>query len=141
MSFRKLFNIFLNKHNKLKGKLPDFLIIGVQKGGTTSLWYHLKEHPQIQMSPNFIGKNSIGKINTKEVHFFDNPKQWGKGISWYKSLFNENSQLQGEATPDYVSDFNAHERMYKDVPNAKLIVILRNPIDRAYSAYNHQIQY
>ena len=93
------------------GKLPDFLVIGVKKGGTTSLWEHLRKHPDIEMSPNFISKFKAGGLNKKEVEFFDNIGNWIKGINWYKSLFNNNGKLQGEATPDYISTKTAHKKI------------------------------
>jgi lipopolysaccharide transport system ATP-binding protein len=120
-----------------RGKIPDFLLIGTQKGGTTSLWHHLKQHPKIEMSPNFV-KFDGNKIRYKEIHFFDNDYIWAKGIRWYKSLFNDNSKLQGEATPEYIALEKNHKRMHKVVPNAKLILILREPTSRAYSSFNHQ---
>lgn len=123
-----------------KTKLPDFLIIGAQKGGTTSLFDHLVKHPKIEMSPNFIDGRFFHYYSQKEVHFFNSNFFFKKGIRWYKSNFNNNKKLQGEKTPNYISDFRAHERMSKVVPDAKLILILRNPIDRAFSAYNHQKQ-
>lgn len=123
-----------------KIKLPDFLIIGTQKGGTTSLFNHLVKHPKIEMSPNFIDGRFFHYYSQKEVHFFNSNFFFKKGIRWYKSIFNNNNKLQGEKTPNYISNFKAHERMFEIVPNAKLILILRNPIDRAFSAYNHQKQ-
>jgi len=123
-----------------KGKLPDFIIIGVQKGGTTSLHDHLKQHPDIEMSPNYVKLGGGGLINIKEIQFFSSKKKWPSKISWYKSLFNNNGKLQGESTPSYIYNFDAHERMFKTVPKAKLILILRNPITRAYSEFNHVYQ-
>ncbi|MBW3020037.1 sulfotransferase domain-containing protein [Candidatus Woesearchaeota archaeon] len=122
----------------MKGKLPDFLIIGTQKGGTVSLWHNLKKHPDIEFCPNFSSSFDDGGDNEREVHFFD--KNWDKGIEWYKSLFNNNSKLQGECTPEYIFYLNSHKRMFETLPNAKLIFIIRNPITRAYSSYNHQLQ-
>lgn len=123
------------------GKLPDFLIIGVQKGGTSSLWYHLQQHPQIEMSPKYTGRITGGqKGSKKEVHFFDDEEVWNKGIYWYKSLFNNNGKLQGEATPAYISKKVYCQRMFEVIPKAKLILILRDPVSRALSAYNHARQ-
>ncbi len=71
------------------------------------------------------------------MHFFDNRENWEKGISWYGDLFRHPELLQGEKTPNYLPNHEAHERMASTVPHAKLIVCLRNPVDRAYSAWNH----
>ena len=59
---------------------------------------------------------------------------------WYKSLFNKNDKLQGEANPSYYAATEFHERMYKIIPNAKLILLIRNPVNRAFSAFNHMVR-
>lgn len=124
-----------------KTKLPDFLVIGVQKSGTTSLHYHLNKHPQIELVPNFINLGGdTPNSKEKEIHFFDRDKNCTKGIHWYKSNFNNNRKLQGEITPDYISSPLAIERISKTLPHTKLIIILRNPVTRALSAFNHQKQ-
>jgi hypothetical protein len=116
--------------------LPDFLVIGAQKGGTTSLYNYLIEHPGI--IPAF----------TKEVHFFDT--YFHKGLPWYRAnfptyaekyyleRFHKQKCLTGEATPYYLFHPHAPGRVAKTLPEAKFIVLLRNPIDRAYSQYAHQ---
>jgi len=118
--------------------LPDFIIIGAQKGGTTSLYKHLTEHPKI--------------IRTlrKEIHFFDN--NFSKGLSWYQSHFKQNplffiilrkkkfkDSITGEASPYYIFHPHAPSRISKIIPNVKLIAMLRNPVDRAFSHYNHMV--
>jgi hypothetical protein len=120
--------------------LPEFLIIGVQKGGTTSLYRYLEQHPCV--APAFA----------KEVHFFDNHTRdykYGKGLSWYRSHFvystskiyhqtvHRQNLITGEGSPDYIFDPNAPQRIAAALPHVKLIVILRNPVDRAYSHYMH----
>ncbi|MDQ4131308.1 MAG: sulfotransferase domain-containing protein [Actinomycetota bacterium] len=105
------------------GRLPTFLIIGAQRAGTTSLTRYLDEHPQIYM------------YRAKEARFFD--RHYGRGLDWYRSLFREaasGSEL-GEASPNYMYDEAAVPRMAEAVPNARLVAILRNPVDRAYSHY------
>lgn len=113
--------------------LPDFLIIGAPRSGTTSLYYYLAEHPQIFLS------------TTKELHFFDD--NYAKGLRWYRTQFPTIMQkyysrhllhldlLVGEATPAYLFYPHVPERMSKVLPNVKLIVLLRNPVDRAFSHY------
>jgi len=106
-------------------KLPDYLIIGVQRAGTTFLRSCLNKHPDITMT-DWRHKNTHN-----EVHFFT--QNWHRGIDWYKNLFR--GKCSGEKTPEYITSKVAIQRMSRVVPNAKLIVSLRNPIDRAYSQF------
>ncbi len=108
-------------------KLPNFIIVGSQKAGTTTLARNLAKVPEVFMANN----NSI----EGEPHFFD--YKWERGIDWYQSLFETDKGIIGEKTPNYLSYYDAHSRMHSVVPQAKLIILLRNPIDRAYSAWNH----
>jgi len=107
--------------------LPTFLGIGAQRSGTTWLDSQLRTHPQIYLP-----------IRRKEVHFFD--KYFDRGLAWYQNFFprKQNAsrfQAIGEITPKYVYSADAPARIHKLLPNCKLIVILRNPVDRAYSQY------
>jgi hypothetical protein len=116
--------------------LPDFLIIGAQRCGTTSLQRYLIQHPCVV--PAF----------RKEVHFFD--KNLRKGIGWYKEHFPllahkyyrtavlRRGFVTGEATAAYIFYPHAAKKILETVPHARLIVLLRNPIDRAYSHYQHE---
>lgn len=103
--------------------LPTFLIVGAAKAGTTALAAYLGAHPQVFMSEE------------KELHFFD--EHYSRGVAWYAEQFGpaRGEIAVGEATPTYLFDERAIERMASVVPEAKLIAILRNPIDRAYSHY------
>ncbi|MFY9588073.1 MAG: sulfotransferase [Actinomycetota bacterium] len=103
--------------------LPNFLIIGAPKAGTTALAASLAAHPQVYVAPE------------KEVHFFDD--QWARGLDWYAERFAgaREERALGEASPTYMYVDPALERIAETVPAAKLIVCLRNPIDRAYSHY------
>jgi len=109
------------------GALPDFLIIGAPKCGTTSLYYLLTGHPHIKLAA------------AKELHFFSS--HFDLGIEWYRRCFPQPTlkdgrlTITGEATPTYLSDLHAPERVAGVVPQARLIVLLRNPVDRAYSRY------
>lgn len=118
------------------GGLPDFLIIGTQKGGTTSLYRYLLKHP-----------NVLPPVK-KEVHYFD--IRFHKPIEWYRSFFPDLTQspttgsngkplLTCEATPYYLFHPQVPKRMAAVLPDAKLIVILRNPVDRAYSNYRMEV--
>lgn len=112
--------------------LPDFIIIGAQRCGTTSLYNYLIKHPGIL--PAF----------RKEIHFFD--VNFGKGIGWYRAHFPTQALLEtknaqvGEATPYYLFHPAVPERMFKLIHQAKLIILLRNPIDRAYSQYVFEVR-
>jgi hypothetical protein len=117
-------------------KKPDFIIIGAQKAGTTSVYNYLIKHPNVLASFR------------KEVCFFD--YCYYKGMKWYNNHFPSKLTelfykyilrrrlLTGEATPDYFVHPNAPKRISETLPDVKLILVLRNPIDRAYSHYNHE---
>ena len=102
--------------------LPTFLIVGVPKAGTTSLAAYLSAHLEVFMTAE------------KELHYFDTD---GHDEDWYRAQFagSEAARAVGEATPTYLYRERALKRMAALVPDAKLIVIMRNPVDRAYSHY------
>jgi hypothetical protein len=116
--------------------LPDFLIIGTQRGGTTSLYKYLVQHPD------------VAHALTKELRFFD--LNYHRGIDWYRSRFPTEGYRRrvrrrrgvdlvvGEASPDYLFHPHVPARVASALPAVKLIVLLRNPVDRAYSHYWHQ---
>ena len=106
-------------------QLPSFLIVGAMRSGTTTLSRVLGSHPDV-----FVARQ-------KEVHFFDN--HYDRGTDWYREQFRTATpgQLIGEATPHYMYHPAVAERMATTVPDVKLIAILRNPVDRAYSHYWH----
>ena len=112
--------------------LPDFIIIGSMKCGTTSLYYDICEHP------------CVSAAAYDEIGFFDS--NFHLGLNWYRSMFPTKGQIDdvrrkegvaitGEDTPFYFWNPIAAKRIQKILPNIKLIIILRNPIDRAYSEY------
>lgn len=110
--------------------LPDFIIIGAMKAGTTSLHYYLSQHPQLAMS------------NPKELNFFIQERNWEKGQVWYESHFTRTGVLQGESSPNYTGYPNfkrVPENMHSIVPDAKLIYVLRDPIERIISHYIHLV--
>ena len=123
--------------------LPNFLIIGSAKAGTTSLYVYLMQHPEIYMSP------------VKETHFFsfDNESKMTKGpgdpiykaitdVNDYQALFNDvrDEKAIGEASTSYLYRPEAPGRIHEMLPDVKLIAILRNPVDRAFSAYMHVVR-
>jgi len=107
--------------------LPDFLILGAQKGGTTALYAYLRWHPGIT-GPSW-----------KEVSYFD--RHYRRGASWYRGHFpiGAGDRLVGEASPGYLFHPLAPERVRATVPEAKLIALLRDPVDRAVSHYHHEV--
>jgi Sulfotransferase domain len=117
------------------GPLPNFIIIGVDKAGTTSLFYNLAEHPQIVppvLFPHWEGG--------KEIHYFS--YHYCRGLDWYRSNFPELApgQITGEASGTYLSRAAAPERMHAVLPDVKLIVLLGNPIARAMSHFKHWVR-
>ena len=126
-------SFFKKKFQSILGKYPfsriDFIIAGTQKGGTTALDEYFRTHQSICMA------------HKKEVHFFDEDRYFEKkspNYSKYHKYFSPNdySQVIGEATPIYMYWNKAIERIHVYNPQIKLIIILRNPIDRAFSHWN-----
>jgi len=117
-------------------RLPDFLLIGAHKAGTSSLHHYLSQHPQIYMSP------------IKELKFFHkNLPCWSEPnlvyteeIKSYGHFFAKASptQLCGEGTTEYLSCPNTPPRIKALIPDCRLVVILRHPVDRAYAHFNHR---
>ena len=106
--------------------LPQFLILGAQKAGTTALYAYLRWHPDIT-GPSW-----------KEVSYFD--RHYRRGTSWYRGNFptRAGGRLVGEASPGYLFHPLAPERVMATVPQAKLIALLRDPVTRALSHYHHE---
>lgn len=126
-------------------KLPDFFIVGAAKAGTSSLYAYLNEHPQIFMSP-IKETNFFAYEGRNTTNFHGRPSRTNfpvKTIQQYKSLFTKcnNDQVIGEASPLYLESGLASERIYKLLPDAKIIAILRNPIDRAFSGYTMAVRH
>lgn len=104
---------------------PLFIIAGTQKSGTTALAAFMSLHPNISLSAR------------KELHFFDKDANYQKGIQEYLSNFqgNKSTIIYGEATPFYIASRVACNRISQHFPNVKMIILLREPVDRAYSEY------
>lgn len=109
---------------------PDFIGIGVVKAATTWIFLCLKEHPEICVS------------SKKELHFFNENYNYKKGIGYYYSFFKHchNKKVIGEYTPAYILSQRVPKLIYKHFPNTKLIVCLRNPVERAYSEYLYNVE-
>ena len=107
-------------------ELPDFLIVGAQKCGTTTLYDILNNHPEVNMS----------KI--KEVNYFTMLKDHNKGLEYYSNFFNKKTtkhRITGEASPGYMSHLHIQKLIKDNLGEVKIVMILRNPIKRAYSQY------
>jgi hypothetical protein len=117
-------------------KWPDFIICGFMKCGTTVLWRNLNLHPGITM-----GKNPDDpKKKSTEIRFWNNGsphRTWKRGTGWYRSLFSDT--CSGEKCANYVESSKAMERIASHVPGIKIIIMVRNPVDRAYSEYSMQL--
>lgn len=111
--------------------LPTFIVIGSMKCGTTSLYYQLDRHPEIEMSIQ------------KETNFFIRRQDfekgnYEKGRDWYESRFRDRAPARGECSPNYTKVHlfpGVAERMYKLIPNVRLIYMVRDPIERLISHY------
>jgi hypothetical protein len=119
--------------------LPEFLIIGAQRCGTTSLYKYLADHPQFRSAT----------LRTKGVHFFDT--RYEKGMAWYRAHYptglyrayfkarHRADLITGEASPYYLFHPHVPYRIAKHLPQVKLIVMLRDPIERTYSQWQHEL--
>lgn len=110
--------------------LPNFLVIGAAKSGTTSLYHYLRGHPDVFMP------------SVKEIRFFSN--NWARGTSWYEEHFRESKSALaiGEATPNYTRfplQAQVPSRISKVIPDARLIYLLRDPVERMLSHYRHAV--
>jgi sulfotransferase family protein len=104
--------------------LPNLVVIGARKCGTTSLYHYLAAHPEIAMS------------RQKELRFFVAERNWPRGVDWYRRFFDVDAPVRGEASPCY-SEHPIHAgvpaRMAALIPDAKLVYLVRDPIDRLVS--------
>lgn len=125
----------VNLHKRLftspDNPLPDCIIIGAQRAGTSSLYRNLLQHP------------GIGGATRKEVHYFD--QNHHQGPNWYRSFFSppapgEPPRLNVEATPYYLYHPAVPARVKALLPDARFIVLLRDPVERAWSDYLHSRQ-
>lgn len=113
------------------GPLPDFIIIGSQKCGTTFLYDELATHAD------------VAPAITKEIHFFD--FNYARGEAWYRACFarargQAQGRITGEASPYYIFHPLVAQRIKQVAPQTKLIALLRNPVSRAYSHYQHELR-
>ena len=112
------------------GILPDFIIIGAMKAGTTTLYEYLSRHPAVGMS------------REKETDYFVAGRGWDRGLPWYQAQFSPGRQVYGEASPNYAKCQafpGVPDRVAALIPAAKLLFIARDPVDRAESQYRHAV--
>jgi Sulfotransferase domain len=109
---------------------PNFIIAGAEKSGTSSLAFYLSEHFDVFIPP------------IKELHFFEDLNNYSKGYDWYEKQFCgwKGEKAVGECTPFYMYDETCARKIKNQFPDMKIIFILRNPVDRAYSNYWHQVR-
>ena len=109
--------------------LPNLIMIGAMKSATTSLHHYLSFHPEIFMS------------DPKEIDYFIEERNWGKGQDWYEAHFPEDKPVRGESSVNYTRCHlfkGVPERIHNAVPEAKLIYVLRDPVERAVSHYRQR---
>jgi Sulfotransferase domain len=114
--------------DRQRGALPNLIVIGAMKCGTTSLHHYLDLHPEIQMS------------KPKELKFFVEEVNWSRGEDWYRRHFDPSAPVRGESSPQYTTFprwQGVAERMHALVPDAKLILVVRDPLERIVSHYVH----
>jgi len=111
-----------------RGALPNLVVIGAQKCGTSGLHYHLGLHPEISMS------------KPKELNFFIEERNWHRGADWYKRHFDAEARVRGESSPNYTAyphHVGVPERMHSLIPDAQLIYVVRDPLVRIASHWVH----
>ena len=116
----------------MQSQLPNLIVIGTMKCGTTSLHAYLDKHPDIFMS------------EIKEIDFFVAPKNYNKGLDWYKEQFRTDKPIRGESSQNYSKCHTplykgVAKRIHKAIPQVKLIYIVRDPIKRIQSHYVQNI--
>ena len=121
---------FLSRLATAPGRsLPDYVMIGGMKCGTTSLFQYLQQHP------------GVSKVYVEEVHYFD--LNYHRGLNWYRAHFpmmdkGDGRRISGDDSPYYIYHPLVPDRIKQDLPDVRLIALLRDPVDRAYSHYHHE---
>ena len=110
--------------------LPNFLIIGAARAGTTTIYNHLKDHPDVYLPAQ----------KRPEPHFFLKESEYARGISYYEERFfsaRRDERAVGEASTSYLFGQQVPKRIRAALPGVKLICVLRNPVERAFSSPDH----
>jgi len=120
-----------DKYGKKKKRLPQVICIGAKKCGTGAFQNFLAHHPHLHKPPGY-----------DEVHFFDNDNEYSKGIEYYHELMPETAggEITYEKTPKYMVIPQVPERIYSMNSTVKLIAIVCNPVNRAFSDYTHVVK-
>lgn len=144
----------------MRSNTPNFIIAGVMKAGTTAAAFNLNKHPDIYMVTTYWKNKVLSheqynyasqtgswvgnmKVKTnKEIDFFNRDENYALGLDTYKTFFTRNLPAIGESSPNYFgldesNNGGADARIASDLPEAKVIILLRDPINRAYSHFNH----
>ena len=114
--------------SRRKPTLPNLIVIGAMKSGTTSLHYYLDLHPEIRMS------------REKELNFFIEDRNWTRGVDWYASNFDDRARIRGESSPGYSNHPGfpgVPERIHGLIPETRLLYLVRDPIERMISHWIH----
>src|SRR6476659_1140977 len=110
------------------GALPNLIVIGAQKCGTSGLHYYLSLHPEVSMS------------RPKELNFFIAERNWPRGLDWYRRHFDPRARIRGESSPNYTA-YPQHEgvpeRMHELIGDARLIYLVRDPLERIAAHWVH----
>jgi len=114
--------------------LPNFLVIGGQRCGTTLLHTILAAHDEVYVPPR-----------RKEIHYFDYEDRFARSLDWYRAFFPADEDAGryraiGEVTPDYLFEPKVPPRIAQVLPDCRLVAVLRNPVDRAFSGYLHHVR-
>ena len=111
-----------------RGALPNLIVIGAQKCGTSGLHHQLSLHPEIWMS------------RPKELNFFIEERNWHRGVDWYRRHFDARAKVRGESSPNYTAypqHVGVPERMHSLLPDAKLVYVVRDPMERIAAHWVH----
>lgn len=123
-------------------RMPELIIIGAMKGGTSALHRYLHDHPDIAMSAHkelnfFFGPEKPSSVEGEHAAWHEG--NWYRGLEWYASQFDESAPMRGESSPGYTSPSHpeAAGRIAAVAPQARLIYLVRDPLARAVSQYLH----
>jgi hypothetical protein len=112
----------------VRGAPPNLVVIGAQKCGTSGLHYQLGLHPEVWMS------------RPKELNFFIEERNWPRGADWYRACFDARARVRGESSPNYTAypqHLGVPERMHSLIPDAKLVYVVRDPLERIAAHWVH----
>lgn len=133
-----MFQLFQRRR---RTQVPALFIVGAQKCGTTSLWYQLSQHPEIRTARD----PETGEV-IKELGFFAGARRQDEGRSTdeqralFESYFEGDAGPRMDATPEYLTHLDQHSVISEAYPDAQILISLRNPVERAFSHYNHFMQ-